>query len=381
MSEYQYYEFQAVDRPLTAEEREYISSLSSRTEATLYSASFVYHYTGLSANEEQLLAKYFDAFLYLANWGTARLLFRFPKSAIDIEILKPYCYLDSIEVKTYGNYIIFDMTLNQEEGFDGWLEGEGLLPQMIELRQDILQGDMRAPYLAWLKIADMEADYMDEAEDLPEPPVPPNLKKRSRALTTFMEFFYLDEDLVRAAAETSLDAEVHQLDIAKGIEKLSAEEKDNFLQRLAKGERNINIELVNRLRQLTEQKPASSDVSTGRTITQIRERVEFFSEERLKEQRRQAEERRKKAEAKRQKYLNTLVDKVPKLWDKVFYLISEKRTKPYEEAIEILTDLRDISYRDAWSSEFQEKINLIYEQYPTLRGLHTRMEKRGFSAD
>ena len=85
MSEYQYYEFQAVDRPLTPEEQAKVSSLSSRTTASAYSASFVYHWSDLPANEEDLLAKYFDALLYLANWGTSRLLFRFPRSAIETE--------------------------------------------------------------------------------------------------------------------------------------------------------------------------------------------------------------------------------------------------------------------------------------------------------
>jgi hypothetical protein len=32
MSEYQYYEFQAIDRPLTAEEQQAVSKLSSRVE-------------------------------------------------------------------------------------------------------------------------------------------------------------------------------------------------------------------------------------------------------------------------------------------------------------------------------------------------------------
>ncbi|MBD2621306.1 MAG: hypothetical protein PX481_04915 [Microcystis sp. M53603_WE2] len=42
MSEYQYYEFQAIDRPLTQEERAAISQLSSRVKPTATSASFTY---------------------------------------------------------------------------------------------------------------------------------------------------------------------------------------------------------------------------------------------------------------------------------------------------------------------------------------------------
>ena len=42
MSEYQYYEFQAIDRHLTQEERAAIGELSSRVKPTATSASFTY---------------------------------------------------------------------------------------------------------------------------------------------------------------------------------------------------------------------------------------------------------------------------------------------------------------------------------------------------
>lgn len=44
MSEYQYYEFQALDRPLTASEQAYISSLSSRVQLSATNAIFTYSY-------------------------------------------------------------------------------------------------------------------------------------------------------------------------------------------------------------------------------------------------------------------------------------------------------------------------------------------------
>jgi len=44
MSEYQYYEFQAVDRPLTEAERTELRALSSRARIT--ATSFTDHYEG-----------------------------------------------------------------------------------------------------------------------------------------------------------------------------------------------------------------------------------------------------------------------------------------------------------------------------------------------
>jgi hypothetical protein len=45
MSEYQYYEFRAIDSPLTANQKESLSSLSSRARVTSHSVSYVYNYS------------------------------------------------------------------------------------------------------------------------------------------------------------------------------------------------------------------------------------------------------------------------------------------------------------------------------------------------
>jgi hypothetical protein len=42
MSEYQYYEFRAIDHPLTDEQKEEVASLSRRAYVTSHQASFVY---------------------------------------------------------------------------------------------------------------------------------------------------------------------------------------------------------------------------------------------------------------------------------------------------------------------------------------------------
>ena len=70
MSEYQYYEFQAIDRPLTAQEQATLRKYSSR--ATITSSRFAVDYSwgDFKGNAAEWMEKYFDAFLYLANWGT-----------------------------------------------------------------------------------------------------------------------------------------------------------------------------------------------------------------------------------------------------------------------------------------------------------------------
>jgi len=372
MSEYQYYEFQAVDRPLTPEEQAEVSRFSSRTTASAYSAIFIYNYSDLPVDGDDLLAKYFDALLYLANWGTSRLLFRFPRSVMDVETFQPYCHDDSISVLTKGDYIIFDMSLYEEEPY-GWVEGEGWLSPMMELRQDILNGDFRAPYLAWLKVASMAAEWEDSG-DLTEPPVPPNLGERSRALETFCEFFRLDEDLVQAAAEGSSTSQPAERTLEQWVVQLPENVKNDYLLRLLNHEPALHLALKRYLEKTAGVFPVQSSAKGTRTIAKLLARAEAISQQRK-------EKERQKAVLKRQQHLDKLRGQVPQLWEQVFSLISEKRTKAYEQAIEYLADLRDLAQHDGWIPEFKEKINQIYETYPTLHGLHKRMKTKGFSSD
>src|SRR5207248_2972719 len=96
------------------------------------------------------LETHFDALLYVANWGSKQLAFRFPRGSIDPRRLMPYCSLEEIDLEETEQHAILDIKFH-EEGGGGWVEGEGLLDSMVSLREDILGGDRRALYLAWLK--------------------------------------------------------------------------------------------------------------------------------------------------------------------------------------------------------------------------------------
>ena len=63
MSEYQYYEFQTIDRGLTDAHMDALRSISTRAEIT--SSNFTNHYEwgDLKADPLKLLEKYFDAFV------------------------------------------------------------------------------------------------------------------------------------------------------------------------------------------------------------------------------------------------------------------------------------------------------------------------------
>ena len=233
MSEYQYYEFQAIDRPLTTEEQRAVSNLSSRVDPHPRRAVFVYHYTGLPADARELLAKYFDAMFYIANWGTTRLMFRFPPKLIDFRQIEPYCVEPYVTCETIGDYVILDMRWDDQEGYGGWVEGEGSLDGLITLRDDILQQDYRVLYLAWLSAL----HTWEMTEDMVEPSVPPGLQKLTPPLRRFMEAFHVDKSLVTIAAEASpTQQDVSLSQLRDLIAVLPRNDCDEWLLRLAQGE-------------------------------------------------------------------------------------------------------------------------------------------------
>jgi hypothetical protein len=367
MSEYQYYEFQALDKVLSPEARKEISQLSSRVQLSSGSASFVYNYGSFRGDPYQVLAKYFDAFLYITNWGTRQLMFRFPLNSIPAAIKAAYQFANGLEWTISGNYEILNIEFQDEDGESwGWVEGEGLLSGIAPLRNDMLRGDYRPLYLAWLKLAQTEAGYEETDEDLTEPPVPANLQNLSPGLRYFMEFYDISEDLVMAAAQSSLQEAVAEENLAPYLEKLPPGEQLSFLERLLQGEAHLDIALSKRLRELSGRQKAPASTTAGRSIQELLELAKTLNEKR------RAEEARV-AKALHQKKMETLAPQEERLWAQVIPLIEQKQTKAYEEAIRILIDLRDLAEYDQRQAAFQAKLSEIKAKYPTLSGLHRRL--------
>jgi len=68
MSEYQYYEFQTIDRQLTDRQMRELRTISSRATISRTRFSNYYTYGDLKANPRDLLVRYFDASLSFAHW-------------------------------------------------------------------------------------------------------------------------------------------------------------------------------------------------------------------------------------------------------------------------------------------------------------------------
>ena len=149
MSEYQYYEFQAIDRPLTAGELATLRQHSTRARITPTSFVNEYHWGDFKGDPDAWMAKYFDAFLYLANWGTRTFKLRLPSELLSAEATQPYLDGESFTARRAGGHVVLTFNLEQEPGSDAE-EGGGQLAALIPIRAELARGDRRALYLGWL---------------------------------------------------------------------------------------------------------------------------------------------------------------------------------------------------------------------------------------
>ena len=112
MSEYQYYEFAALDGPISDKGLHYAQSCSSRANVSRTRWQNTYTFGDFRGSVDTLL-KYYDAHFYIANWGTVRLGLAFPTGAIAPETIQPYLrggerYEDTLTVTESGNrYIVW----------------------------------------------------------------------------------------------------------------------------------------------------------------------------------------------------------------------------------------------------------------------------------
>lgn len=141
---------------------------------------------------------YFDAFLYLANWGTHRLMIRLPARLLDTGTATRYCVGESAVFWAEGDHVILDL-VSQDESGDWEDGGEEWLASIIPARAELASGDLRVLYLAWLLCAQGGELEDDDAE----PPVPPGLQALTAPLVSLADFLRIDEDLLAVAAVVS----------------------------------------------------------------------------------------------------------------------------------------------------------------------------------
>src|SRR5262245_36980681 len=108
MSEYQRYEFMTCDRPLTRAQLDTVNDLSSHIEASSTHAVIEYHWGDFKYDPIDVLHKFFDGFLYWANWGSPQFALRFPHGTVPADLINFIKGYDVDEYVTFTQHRDYD---------------------------------------------------------------------------------------------------------------------------------------------------------------------------------------------------------------------------------------------------------------------------------
>jgi hypothetical protein len=391
MSEYQYYEFRAVDHPLDQEARAALRALTSRAEITSTSLVNEYHFGDFRGNPDRLMDQYFDAHLYYANWGSRRFMLRVPAGSFDPEAAKPYEVPDWVEFRRTKDHVVLEFR-SEAEGEDFYgdeSEDEGgWMASIIPLRDDLMAGDLRSLYLGWLSC--VESGEVDEDEV--EPPVPPGLRSLTGPLEVFADFLRVDPDLIEAAAATSGEAAPTGPaagDTAAWVAQLPGSEKDSLLVRVMQGEAGaVAGDLLRRFRQ--EQAGKLARAGRGRAAGPARRTVGDLLAARkvmADENARKAAEKKAKELAKREREqaeararkLDTLAGREESLWQQAEVAVASKQPKEYDRAVTLLKDLRDLAQRAGVGEAFATRVRQMRERHTRKPSFIQRLDRAGLT--
>jgi len=139
MSEYQYYEFLAIDRPLDEGEQAEVRELSTRARITATSFVNEYHWGNFQGDPRKMMERYYDAHLYVTNWGTHQVMFRLPRAFLGLEAAEQYCVDPHVCAWVSGKNLILDLT-SQDDSGDGAEGAENSLSAIVGVRAELAAG-------------------------------------------------------------------------------------------------------------------------------------------------------------------------------------------------------------------------------------------------
>jgi hypothetical protein len=375
VSEYQYYEFVALDQALSAKQQGELRAVSSRGRIT--SSGFVndYQWGDLKADPAKWMERYFDAHLYLANWGTRRIMLRLPRASLAPEAVEAFCAGESAASWATRTHVILDLRSEDEDGDEEWWDEEGRLAAIVPVRAELAGGDRRLLYLAWLLcVQNRELD-----DDVPEPPVPAGLATLSGPLRALADFLRLDPDLLDAAAAASrplTEVAPSAAVLRRWVRDLPVADKDEVLLRVLRGEVGLlRSELLQRFHGGAEEAPAGEVRTTGELLAAA-ENCWAVRQQRIRE--REAAERKRREEAAaaaREQRLDELARNPVRTWNQVDELIATKRPKDYDTAVTLLLDLQALAVREGEIFKFAEQMTRLRERHARKPSLIDRFDR------
>ncbi len=317
MSEYQYYEFLAIDRPLDARQRAELRALSTRARITATSFVNEYHWGDFRGNPAALMER----------WRLASIaLVRSELAAGDLRLL----------------YLAWLLSVQAEEV--GEEEAEPPLPPGLRT----LSAPLRAV-----------ADFLRIDDDLLEAAAAASAEVQT-VPESAGELAGWIEDLPAAQKNALL------LRAARG----EGSQVQAVLQRRFRAERSTGSAPAD---------PGTRTAGELRDAAVARrgERERLAAERKAQELARRA----RAAAAAREQRLDALALREEQAWQQVSSLIGTKKPREYDEAVAILADLQALAERAGNGKVFSERIKQLREQHLRKPSLIQRLDKAGLEPE
>lgn len=342
MSEYQYYEFAAIDRPLTRTEMAELRAVSTRATSTPVSFTNYYAWGDLKADPSAWMRRYFDAFIYTANWCSCRLALRVPLATFRKSDLKSFASKYTLTIDASTEYWVFNWSLEDSSNYERFSEddGSGWMRRLAPLRDALLGGDFRPLYLGWLAGAGMMP------ESAKEPEVPPGLADLTAAQQALVEFLEIDPDLLAAACAGSvpLSAGASQdQHLDTWLATWSEDEARSVLRRIVTGQERL---AENRVKShyadwLKAQRSPGLSNKTRRTLAELFALAEPIAAARKKQKAQAIRKQQAEHRQRREDYLRQMMGKVKTHWKTADALAVKGVASAYEQLVKLLVELAE----------------------------------------
>lgn len=379
MSEYQYYEFLAIDRPLTAEEMEDLRALSTRAHITPVSFTNEYHWGDFKGSPDRLMERFFDAHVYVANWMTAVFKVRVPGEALAKGTVEAMAASEALDFKATKTHWIITWHLEESENYErfGQEDGRGWMGQLAPVRDELLRGDLRSLYIGWL--AGVGRGMVDDDEM--EPVAVNGLGQLTSAQRALAEFLEVDEDLLAGAgmgSPAAQDEKASQKEVDAWIHDLPGDEVKMVLKQLLSGqgqqaERTVKSLFAAWRRGLE----GDGGGSPRRSIGELRASAQAAEKIRLEKERHDQRQREAKRRKERYAYLKNLSKDFPRAWKSVQQTVERGSGSAYDEACRALVDLSEAYAVHACNKRFQEELRKFMVDYVRRKALVQRLAKAG----
>lgn len=379
MSEYQYYEFLAIDRPLTVDEMAELRALSTRATITPVSFTNEYNWGDFKGDPDKLMQRYFDAHVYVANWMTAIFKVRLPIEVLTQETAKAVAAPYLLDIKPTKTHWIITWSLEESENYDrfGMEDGRGWMARLAPVRDELLRGDLRSLFIGWLPA--VAGEMMDDEKT--EPLCVSGLANLTAAQQALAEFLEVDPDLLAGAgmgSPAAQETEVSRREMEKWIDALPREEADSILKQLLEGKgQQAERSIRNRFASWRRGLQTGDADAPRRTVEELRQNAEKARQIRLEKQKRDRKQREIKRREKRKAYLKNLSSDFPKAWASVKEPVERGSGRGYDEACRMLVDIAEAYDLFATKEQFHKELKKFMAGHTRRKALILRLVKAG----